>query len=129
MAIPKITQAQTDNIIIVQGADYVQDYQVTNDAGTPIDLTGVTFESKIRSDFGTSATVLETFTVTMVDAATGTFQASLTDTQTEALGVSAQAVDSTRNVPIGFWDLYLIFSGEKFRYVQGTISVSREATV
>lgn len=129
MTIPAVSSAANLDLTIQQGSDFAYVLTITSDGSTPVDLSSTTCAAKIRSDFGTSATVLATITATVTDAANGEITLSLTDTVTAALGVSASATDNSRTVQIGYWDLELTEATLVYRYVQGAVTISREATV
>lgn len=128
MAIPAVNDATDYPITINKSCDFLETLTITTDGSTPVDLTSATGAAKIRSDFGTAATVLATFTVTITDAANGVLTLELTDTVTDGLGASTDATDENRTVQIGFWDLELTEGTKTYRYVQGSVTVSREAT-
>lgn len=59
-------------------------------AGVPVDITGWTVASQARAN---DDTVLQTFTVTVTDATTGSFSISATSTQTELWSLGTYSVD------------------------------------
>ena len=123
--------AAVDNILIEQGADYVQNYQVLDEeTGDPVDLTGATFAAKIRRKFDDAAALLS-FTVTAVDLTLGQFSVTLTNTQTVALtlpGYTAAPQNVTREGNYGTWDLEYTLSSVVYRALQGTVTLSQEDT-
>lgn len=84
-------------------------------AGVAVDITGWTIASQAR---GTDDTILQTFTVTITDAATGSFSISATSTQTELWTIGNYSVD------IEFID----DSGEVNSTETFTLSVIRDIT-
>lgn len=126
MPFPAISQAQVFDLFIQQGSTFVLDLVIGDPA---IDLTGMTTRAKIRSDFGEQSEVIQVITVTAVDLSEGQLRLSLTATETEDLGVSEINEDPQREDDIGFWDLEIVDGTSVWRVLQGTVTVSREATI
>ena len=74
--------AATYNITINQNADFIRSFQVKEN-NVVLDITNFTFEGRIKESFHTPGHT--SFTTSIVDAATGTFQIQLTDVQTAAM--------------------------------------------
>jgi hypothetical protein len=116
---------------IPQGSTYSVTFTFTDTAtGAVIDLTGVTsVAAKIRDNFGSGSTVLETFSGALVgDGSTGQVTISLSAAETAVLSAPAGTPDTARDAQIGYWDLELTDSGGTYRYLQGGVYLSREAT-
>lgn len=75
-------------IPITQGSDYNDTVQVNQANGTPVDLTGYTVRSQLRSVTGSLAA---TFTCTITSPATGVIARKLTAIVTTALTVTSGA--------------------------------------
>jgi hypothetical protein len=123
--------AAVDNILIEQGADYVQNYQIVDeDTGVPLVLTGATFAAKIRRTFDAAAALIS-FTVTAIDLSIGQFAVSLTNSQTAGLSLpnyAAAPQNVTREGNYGTWDLEYTLGGVVYRAMQGTVTLSQEDT-
>jgi hypothetical protein len=126
MPFPAISQAQVFDLFIQQGSTFVLDLVIGDPA---IDLTGMSARAKIRSDFGEQSEVIQIITVVETDLATGQLRLSLTAAETEDLGVSEENEDTQREENIGFWDLEIVDGASVWRVLQGTVTVSREATI
>ena len=82
-------------IRIRRGDTYTHVVTEYDDDGTLSNLTGNTFLIQIRED-SESTSVVATFTTTIINAALGTWQFSLTATQTAALAVGVYFYDVQR---------------------------------
>lgn len=96
-------------IRIRRGDTYTHAVTEYDDDGTLSDLTGNTFLIQIRSD-SESATVVATFTTTIINAAQGSWEFSLTATQTAALPVGVYFYDVQRTYSDG--SVHTRFEGE-----------------
>jgi hypothetical protein len=113
------------NITIQQNASWELNVTVNDSAGTPVNLTGWTGQSQIKSSYG-SSTVLASPTITITNAATGKLKISLTEAQTETLTATTSR---TINLPV--WDALIANSGETvvLRILEGTATVTPGVTV
>ena len=89
-----------------------------DDTGAALVLTGGTITSTIRRNkYDTSAAAVSGFTVSNSNLTSGTFDISLTDTQTTTLG------------PYDYWyAIDIDYGGEKFTYLSGILHLTYEAT-
>ena len=114
----------TYNIVIYQGSDFSEDLTWKDSTGTPINLTGATWEAQIRTDF--AAISGAALMVTTVDATGGTFRIAMPKTTTAALPNSGQA--SQREYVYGVWDCEVTLGGLTNRILEGSVTVSKEAS-
>ena len=96
-------------IRIRRGDTYTHTVTEYDDTGALSNLVGSTFLIQIRSD-SESDTVIATFTTTLVDAANGVCEFSLTSTQTAALAVGSYYYDVQRTYADG--SVHTRFEGE-----------------
>ena len=87
-------------IIIRRGDTYTHLVTEFQDDGTPSDLTGSTFLVQLKLD-PTDATPAVQFTTTVIDAAAGEWQFSLTPVQTAALDEGLYFYDVQRTYADG----------------------------
>lgn len=78
------------NIKINKGTDFSRAFALS-ESNTAIDITGYTFEGTLKERY--TSTTSTSFTMTIVDAADGTFKASLTDVQTTDMGPGTWVYD------------------------------------
>lgn len=112
------------NMLIEKKATFRQDFTIFNtydektNTGTVMDLTGVTVSAKIKLKIADSSPVL-TFTTSLVtDGSDGVIRLELSAAQTSSIAW-AQAV----------YDVLLTFpSGDVWKYIEGTINVSKTAS-
>ena len=103
------------NLFIDQGTDFSITVDVTDAAGTALNLTGYSAAAQIRKTYASSA-ISATFT-TSIAAATGQVTLSLTDTET--------TIEAGRYV----YDLNInSSSGQKTRVVEGQATVTPGVT-
>jgi hypothetical protein len=69
------------DLYIDQGTDYQTTFDLIADDGTPIDITGYSFQGQIKKSYY-SANANATFTVTVIDAANGNTVISLDSANT-----------------------------------------------
>ncbi|WP_066795021.1 hypothetical protein [Sphingomonas soli] len=62
------------NIVLPRQGDFVKEYQFTDTAGVPVDITGHTLTWQARKTAGTGA-VLASATITILEASSGRFKA------------------------------------------------------
>jgi hypothetical protein len=130
MAIAEVTPGVYD-LTILQGSKLSRTFTFKDRAtGAAIDLTGVSaVNAKIRDNFGTGSTVLATFTAALVGTgSTGQITISLSVTTTSGLSAPAGTSDGSREAKIGDYDVELTDSGGTYRYLQGSVILSREDT-
>lgn len=111
-------------MVIVQGSTLTFPVTITQ-VGT--DFTTATVAGKIVNNF-VSLTVLETFNVTGVSGAMDTlsFTVGLSATETAAL---ANTTAGERSQPFGFYDIEVTLGAVITRYLQGSVTLSRQVTV
>jgi len=113
--------AVTYDIEIEQGATFSRLFRWKDSAGDPVDLTGYTARMQIRRKY--SSTTVEYSATTengdiVLGDALGTIQLDISAANTALLTCSS-----------GVYDLELIASDNVVtRFVQGTVTVSREVT-
>lgn len=96
--------------------------------GVAFDLTSYTIAGKIRRKFSDSASLVD-LTVTITDAAAGEISISLTAAQTAALTPNPSSPSpDTRDQTIGVYDIEITLAGVITRIMQGTVTLSLEAT-
>ena len=122
---PKVTQtAVTKDILINQGADYRMQVRLckgTKSEHTPIDITGYTFECKIRES-ADSDEVLGEAECHIVDAVTGLMEVFFDDSVTGQLPTEGTTYDETEQY---VWDLYATApEGDTTRILNGYCYVS-----
>lgn len=118
----------TGDYAIQQGATWELAVVVYTSAGVLRDLSAATITAKIRRKFSDAASLVD-MTVTAVDLANGSFKLSLTAVQTAALTISSSAVNQDqREVSLGVWDCEVLEGGVVDRILQGSVSLSQEAT-
>ena len=78
------------NIKINKGTDFSRAFALS-ESNTAIDITGYTFEGTLKERY--TSTTSTSFTMTIVDAASGTFKAALTDVQTTDMGPGTWVYD------------------------------------
>lgn len=100
------------NITVSQNADFVRTFQLKS-AGSVEDITGYSFEGKIKKNF--NETDSTSFTTSITDATDGQWTVSLTDVQTAALAPGDQVYDIVMTDD----------SGTKTRLLQGKAYISQ----
>ena len=93
----------TYNITVIEGADYAVSLTMTED-GLPVDLTGYTFQAEIRENFAEYAPILETFTCTVPNPATGEVVLSMTAAATQNMFATTDA--NRARGQVGYWDVF-----------------------
>jgi hypothetical protein len=122
----------TTNIKIAQGTTFSFLLTMENPAGSAWNVTGATFAGKIKQTFVSTSSLVD-FTFTNTNLAIGEVTVSLTSSQTAALDGTinwkGEDVDDTqREVVIGAYDIEMTLAGATYRVLQGTLTLSREAT-
>lgn len=112
-----VVAGSTLDLSICIGEDWEQTFQLLDaDGTTPTDITGWTFASEIRNKAGT---LIATFTVSIVTAATGHFKMALAKAVTDLL---------TTN-PAYEYDLFTINASSKYnKQLYGTVEVRKSVT-
>ena len=96
-------------ILIRQGDTYSHVVSEYGSNGQPADITGSTFLVQLKVDPSDTTPVVQ-FTTTIINAAQGTWQFTLTPTQTAAIEPGMYVYDVQRNDPDG--SVYTRFEGE-----------------
>jgi len=112
------------NDIIEKKADYTRQIQLfatyiaKDDVGNvPINLTAATITAKLRKKL-TDPSPLISFTTSIVDAANGLLEISLTSAQTSSL-----------NFDVAAWDLFVTFpSGKVEKFLEGNMVLQKAAS-
>ena len=105
------------NFILDKGTDFEEEFNLTEDDGSPLNLVGYTAVAKIRKH--PTAPKYKPFTITFIDREKGRLKISLSNTQTTGL-------DAGRN----YYDLLLTDGSGKIRkVVEGSIIVNETATL
>jgi len=115
--------AGVSNITINQGSDLLLTI-VVNRSDLPWDLTAVTVSGKVRATFDAVSSLVD-FTIAKTDAVNGEFTIALTSTQTAAL---VGPGGTTRTKVIGVYDIEISDAGIVTRILEGTVTLSQEAT-
>lgn len=109
--------AMKANLVVDQGSTFSTTFNLTNDDGEPLDLTGFTAASQMRKWY-TSLNATATF-LAEVNAAAGTITLTLNATQTDAIKSGRYVYDvelSDGNV------------NNNSRVVEGIVTVTPQAT-
>tara|TARA_Y100000590_G_scaffold331880_2_gene377195 strand:+ start:30758 stop:31108 length:351 start_codon:yes stop_codon:yes gene_type:complete len=80
----RTTQKTAKNITIDQGSTYSEEFTVTSDGDTAVNITGMTVAAQIRKNYS-SANASCNFTTELVTPASGIYRLKLTSAQTAAL--------------------------------------------
>lgn len=117
------------DFLIEQGSTFQRIITIKDSALAPVNLTGWTITGKIRPD-PTSATVLETFNVTLANQATspGQFTVLLSATETSAIAVNAALAARAEPTPYYYDIEALKADGTTDRVLQGRALISPEVT-
>lgn len=99
----------------------------------PINLTGSTFKGVIKASLDPGAALLETFTITVIDAASGVVAVSLSKTQTANLTTKASKIRDKYNPRlrfVGYYDIIMTktSSNTNFRVLEGKVYISDGVT-
>lgn len=107
---------EVTNITIYKGCDFEQDFQLTDDSGQFINLTGCEVVAKIRKH--STAKTFNTFYINYVNRATGLIRLSMSST-------SSGFLKEGRN----YFDILVIFPNSKIKpVVKGTIFVEETSS-
>lgn len=127
MPLPVISTPGTYDLTLYQGSDLSVPLVIAQDAaGTPWDLTGCSARAKVRPDF-VSAPILA-LTAAVTDAAAGAVTVSATVADISTVAIPGGTPVTSRLVGLGEWDLELFIGSNVIRVLQGTATLSREAT-
>ena len=108
--------ATISNLVIDQGTTFSSIITLTNQDGTPMNLTGYTVKSQFRKSYQSSSAT--SFTTSIYDAAAGKIRLQLSPTDTS--GVQAGRY---------LYDIELTSgSGEKSRALEGLVILTPEIT-
>ena len=129
MPFPGVLEPGTLNIVLRRGSDFRHDFAVTATAGgAAVDLTGCTIAAKTKADF--AAAPLLTFTFTAISLAGGTFRITATPAQIATAYPRPGGLPATqRTWDGGVWDLEITDGTSTTRAIEGTVTISDEATV
>lgn len=109
--------AVNTNLTIEQGSDYEIQLTITNDDGTPLNLTDYTASSMVRKHYGSSVT--EAFSIDFVDRLAGEINLSMGSSITSSLNEGRYVYDIVLNSPQNF----------KTRVIQGNVLVNPGVTL
>jgi hypothetical protein len=85
---------------------------------TPVNMTGGTLQAEVRDSTQEAATLLETFNITNLVAASGSFTLNLTPSQTNGVAWTQ-----------GYWDLqYTDAGGNVQTLMYGTVTIEDDVT-
>lgn len=116
---------------IEQGSDAAFTLTVKDNNGVPIDLSGGTYASQIRTNYASASPLLADFTIDSTNAATGVFILTIDRATTAAFGVSHldNVSDGQIRVPQwGVWDFEAVVGGLSRKYGRGSVTLIREST-
>ncbi len=130
MPLPALPIPATLNVVLRRGSDFRQRCTLrTSVGGTPVDLTGLTLRAKVRPDLADATAPTLTFTVSVVGAAVdGTFDILATPAQIASITTPSGVPQNVRTFDAGFWDLEITDGTLTGRFLEGSVTVSREAT-
>jgi hypothetical protein len=109
------------DVTLEQGATFTRTITYNTSAGSPVDLTGFTAEMDLRPSYNSSTVVLTLTTANgriALGGAAGTITLTVTAADMAALTAPAD----------GVYDLELSSGGSVTRLLQGTWTISPEAT-
>lgn len=109
--------AVVSNLSIDQGTTYSVTIEVTDNAGTPRNLSGYTARSQMRRSYYTNSNVA--FTANIINPSEGEINLTLTDTQTSNLRLGRYVYDV---------ELVQTSSGSVERIVEGIVTIYPEVT-
>ena len=124
MPVPITTQPQRYNFVIFQGVNFYRPV-VIGGILTPKNLTGCTATAKIKDSF-TGALIIA-LACTIPNPTDGYVYIKLTKAQTAAL-VLPNVAAGVRLGRLGVWDLELDDGTDAYRFLEGEVQLSREAT-
>lgn len=123
------TEPATHDLTLLVGSTFEISLGLTaTDTGLPLDLTGLTARAKCCDDFGSSPFLTLTCAIT-TPATAGVIVISATIAEIASIPAPTPLKARQRVYQIGVWDLEITDGTKVARYLQGTVSWSREATV
>jgi hypothetical protein len=108
--------ATISNIVIDQGTTFSSIISLTNQNGTPMNLTNFTVKSQFRKSFSSSTAV--NFTASIYDAAAGKVRLQLSPSDTSNIRAGRYLYDIELTSP----------GGEKIRPLEGLVILTPEIT-
>lgn len=118
---------QAYTLPIIQGSTLSLSCALTQ-GGVAFNLTGYTMAAKIRRTFSAAAS-LQDITCTITNAAGGLYTLSLTAAETAALVINPTETNvNMRDNTIGVYDVEITTGATVTRIMQGTVTLSQEAT-
>jgi hypothetical protein len=120
-----MSKAPIRNLIIEQGTDWEEVFQIKDELGAVIDLTGYTFAGQARRVADPTATLVLTFTFT-VDLGTNKVTVSVAKATTSAITVGPTETHPDSKF---YYDYEATVAGKRRRIQQGTLVIYRELTV
>lgn len=116
------------DILIEQGATFIQKLTIKDANSTPVNLTGYTFAAQVRKRYS-DPTVIASFSFSISNQTTNTGEVIMT---MSASVTSAIPVDSSSSYVRKFtyytYDVEMDTGTEKDRILEGTVTVSPEVT-
>lgn len=103
------------NLYIDQGVTFTTEITITNNDGSPVDLTYALLRSQVRKSY--TSTVAYPFTITKIDQTGGVVQLSMTAAQTAAMKAGRYVYDAEYEV-----------DGKVVRYLKGLVTVYPRVT-
>ena len=88
----RTTQKTAKNITIDQGSTYSEEFTVTSDGDTAVNITGMTVAAQIRKNYS-SANASCNFTTELVTPASGIYRLKLTNSETAAITAGRYVFD------------------------------------
>lgn len=120
------TGTESNHTVII-GQDLIITHTVVDDTGTAVDLTGATLRALVKANRSTDADAdaVATFTCTATDAAAGSVQLTLPDTETAKL-TGRKTFDYDLRVHLA--DDHALYPGYDDYPLWGTLAVQYPAT-
>lgn len=117
------------DILVEQGATFAMRLVLSDSVGSPLDLTGWTFRGQIRSTYD-AGTILASFSFVVPNQITdpGAVDCSMADSVTETIPVTASTNYKKKDTFYPYDIEGEDTSGNVYRVVQGTATVSPEVT-
>lgn len=102
----------TYNIVVLQNSTYRMQITAASSGGTPINLSGYTIDSDICGTLDNE--IVASFTPSIINAASGIFQLTLSPAVSSGLEVGAYNYDVSATQP----------GGDRYYWLKGTCTVS-----
>jgi len=129
-----VNQNGTVDILAKQGESWEILLQVTNEDGTPLDLTGYSVKGSMKSRYQ-DTNVVANFTCSIEDALNGTIKVRLTPAETSQIPAYPTSADGLRisNLPEGtqgvyVYDIKIYNDTTAIRVLEGKIVVDPEVS-